>query len=54
MDDNFQFGEAGEVKKVSELFKYQNTENGAGNIKGFKANPGTGGERTITLKLCYC
>lgn len=33
MDDNFQFGETGEVKKVSELFKYQNTENRAGNIR---------------------
>lgn len=26
MDDNFQFGEAGEVKKVSILIKYQNLE----------------------------
>lgn len=36
MDDNFQFGEAGEVKKVSELFKYQSMENRAGNIKGLR------------------
>lgn len=26
MDDNFQFGEPGEVKKVSILIKYQNIE----------------------------
>lgn len=26
MDDNFQFGEPGEVKKVRKLMKYQNME----------------------------